>query len=109
MALHIRNSSKRTRAVNFIFSKRRRELVGLRATTIFATDAVQGVAVVREPGGDRYQVACRTLPGRKPIAGGTEVVLVKYAEELGVFYVVPSELAAERPRAGGEILQDGTA
>ncbi len=82
-------------------ARHRRELVGLRATAVFGTDERQGVAMVRDPGGDRYQVACRTLPGREPIAGGTEVVLVKYAEELGVFFVVPSQMPDEPSPAAG--------
>ena len=82
-------------------ARHRRELVGLRATAVFAVDEGQGVAMVREPGGDRYQVSCRTLPGRPSIAGGTEVVLVKYAESRGVFYVVPSDLEVPgRPAEG---------
>src|SRR5690606_28201357 len=78
-------------------ARRRRELVGLRATSIFRIDEAQGVAMVRDFGGDRYQVACRTLPGRPAIAGGTEVVLVKYDAERGIFHVVPSDLE-EAPR-----------
>ena len=87
-------------------ARHRRELVGSRATTVFAVNDQEGVAVVRDPGGDRYQVACRTLPGRAPIAGGTEVVLVKYKADLGIFYAVPSGLVEGLRRLDGEPVGD---
>ena len=84
----------------------RRELVGLRATAVFAIDDLHGMAMVRDSGGDRYQVACRVLPDREAIPGGTEVVLVKYAAEPGVFYVVPSDLVEGSRELSGEAIGD---
>ncbi len=52
-------------------------LVGSRATVVFAVSADSGTVTVSDAGGDRYQVAARSL---KPIAAGSEVVLVDYRD-----------------------------
>ena len=57
-------------------------LVGSRGTVVFAVSADGGTVSVRDPGGDRYQVAARSS---QPIAAGSEVVLVDYRD--GLFHV----------------------
>lgn len=77
----------------------KRALVGCRATTVFAVDADRGVAAVRAADGDRYQVACRMMPGREPVAAETEVVLVRYDLDRDLFLIVPSRLSEASPAA----------
>ena len=69
----------------------RSALVGRIGTIVFPTDADSGTAVVQEEG-DRYQVAARAAPGLDRIAAGTEVVLVRYDADRGLFLVRPTGL-----------------
>ena len=68
----------------------RRDLVGRRGTVVFAVTADAGTVAVRDAGGDRYQVAARSVGGT--ISAGTEVVLVGYDEGTRTFAVRPSGL-----------------
>ena len=89
----VANAIAKWMPMNETSARLRREFVGSRATTVFPVDAGQGLAVVRGPEGDRYQIPCRTLPGREAIAARSEVVIVKYVADDGLFFVVPSGLA----------------
>lgn len=78
---------------------RKRDLVGTTAEALYPINSQFGMAIVRDPQGERYQIPCRVGEGAAPIAKGQSVLLVEY-DAKGDFYTVrPYELAATRASA----------
>jgi hypothetical protein len=67
---------------------RREDLVGKTGDAIYDIDATFGMASVRTPSGDLFQVPCQTADGRR-IPKGSRVVLFAYDRDKGVFHVAP--------------------
>jgi membrane protein implicated in regulation of membrane protease activity len=69
--------------------ERRQDLVGKPGEAMFEITASFGMAKVRGNAGDFYQVPCRTVAGKPPIAKGTRIVLFDYDRQDNVFTVAP--------------------
>lgn len=74
--------------LNVTTAKRRHELLGSTGEVILPIDATFGMASVRDPSGDLYQVPCRLEAGGT-VPKGARVKLVAYNARESLFYVLP--------------------
>lgn len=75
--------------LNVSLARRRHELLGASAEVVLPVDGKFGMAIVRDNGGDLYQIPCRLELGSETIPKGARVKLVAYSARESLFYVLP--------------------
>jgi len=70
-------------------------LVGRVGEALYNIDHKFGLAAVRDPKGELYQVPCRIYPDRPVIPKGDKVLLVDYDTDEKLFYVARSEFSPQ--------------
>ncbi len=76
---------------------RRGGLIGCEGYAVYTITDEGGVALVRDPFGNRHRIVCRTLPGEPPILPDTPLIVVRYNEEEHLYLVEVHPFDTARP------------
>lgn len=76
-----------------------RELVGRLADTRYAVSATAGSVQVYDQYGTFHEVPARVLPGESAIPAGTRVILWRYDENAGAYFVTQDDAFSSLPAA----------
>jgi hypothetical protein len=76
--------------LNETYAAPRHALLGATGHALYAIDESFGMARVRDPRGNLFQIPCRVANGHPPIAKDAQVYLAGYSEKDNMFYVKPN-------------------
>jgi len=71
-------------------------LVGSLGKVIYAVSPTGGVVHVKDRYGNIHRLSCRGYPDSKKISPGSEVLVLEYLPEKGIYYVESSDISLER-------------
>ncbi|MCX7783247.1 MAG: DUF1449 family protein [Meiothermus sp.] len=76
---------------------RKQDLVGCGGRAAFRIDVHGGAANVRDKTGNIHRVVCKTLPGEPALETGSEILVVDFDPQKGIYYVQAHPFPEEVP------------
>ncbi|MCX7601507.1 MAG: DUF1449 family protein [Meiothermus sp.] len=76
---------------------RKQDLVGCGGRAAFRIDVHGGAANVRDKTGNIHRVLCKPLPGEPPLETGSELLVVDFDPQKGIYYVQAHPFPEEVP------------